>query len=98
MNAGEIKALVNACNPWNKGAATQWNGWMFGISSASLVNVNLSAPAEPGTVLAVNPTHGLIIACKNGEALRADVVYCEEGFFPGYQLAGFGLQHGNKLV
>ncbi|MFT3827591.1 MAG: formyltransferase family protein [Chitinophagaceae bacterium] len=97
MDAGDIKALVNACNPWNKGAATCWNGWMFGISNASVCDKQQEI-AEPGTILSVDEKNGLTIACRDGKAISADVVYCEEGFYPGHHLAGFGLQKGNRLV
>lgn len=97
MDASEVQALVHACNPWNKGAATTWNGWMFGISHCVIIPPALP-DTLPGTVLAVNPTDGLTIACKGGGAIRAQVVYCEEGYYPGHQLATFGLQAGHCLA
>lgn len=97
MDASEVQALIHACNPWNKGAATTWNGWMFGISHAVVVP-QADPGTIPGTIIAVNPADGLTIACKDGQAIRAQVVYCEEGFYPGHQLAAFGLQAGHCLA
>lgn len=96
MDAREINALVNACNPWNKGAATRWNDWMFGISHAAVID-QPAADKLPGTILSIDAGQGLTIACKNGKAIKAEVVYCEEGFYPGHKLAAFGLQKGNQL-
>lgn len=95
MGAAEVRALVNACNPWNKGAATTWNGWTFGISNASIST--MATDALPGTILTMDEGHGVAIACNDGRAIKAEVVYCEEGFYPGHQLSRFGLQAGNQL-
>lgn len=96
MEAEDIKALVNACNPWNRGAATRWNGWTFGISDATVVTTTQKENI-PGTILHINPTNGFVISCKTAKAIKAEVVYCEEGFYPGHRLAFFGLQEGNRL-
>lgn len=95
MQAEEIQALAKACNPWNKGAATTGNGWVFGITEASVVTQATTQP--PGTILELDAEKGLVIACRNGKALKIEVFYCEEGFFPGPKLAFFGFQKGQKL-
>lgn len=97
MDAVDINALVNACNPWNKGAATRWNNWLFGISNAAIVHQK-GGEKLPGTVISVNAGEGFTIACKDGKAIKAEVVYCEEGFYPGHKLAAFGLQKGDQLT
>lgn len=96
MSAEEVRALVNACNPWNKGASTLWNGWLFAISHATVVGLS-DRSTKPGTILAINAADGFTIACREGQAIKADVVYCEEGFYPGDKLAVFGLQEGHCL-
>lgn len=95
MDAAEIKALVNACNPWNKGAATRYNGWTFAISDASIGSHGTDK--LPGTILTVDEGSGLTIACREGKTIKAEIVYCEEGFYRGHRLAEFGLQTGNQL-
>jgi methionyl-tRNA formyltransferase len=97
MDAAEVNALVNACNPWNKGAVTRWNDWMFGISHAAVIN-QTGGEKLPGTVISINAGEGFTIACKDGKAIKAEVVYCEEGFYPGHKLAAFGLQKGHQLT
>lgn len=99
MTSAEIKALVNACNPHLKGATTIFNGWPFGITHVT--DINLTGDGGqilPGTILYADPQQGMIIYCKDGKALRLDIIFTEEGFFPGYKLAMFGLAPGMQLV
>jgi methionyl-tRNA formyltransferase len=97
MKAEEIKALVNACNPWNKGAATSWKGWHFGITEATVVNNGINKNGVlPGTIIDMNED-GLMIACAEEKAIKASVVYCEEGFFTGNKLSLFGLKAAERL-
>jgi methionyl-tRNA formyltransferase len=95
MNAAEIKALVNACNPWNKGAATLFNGWTFGISDVTIEET--TTDRLPGTILTMDKDHGFTIASLDGKKIKAEIIYCEEGFYRGHRLAEFGLQTGNQL-
>jgi methionyl-tRNA formyltransferase len=95
MEAEEITALIKACNPWNKGAGTKWKNWTFGITYASVAQHN--STTEPGSILSIDPANGFTIACKNNKAVIAEVVYCEEGFYPGYCLSAFGLKQHDRL-
>jgi len=45
----------------------------------------------------LDAVNGLQIACSDGGTVRADVIYCEEGFFAGHGLAVFGVQKGDRL-
>jgi methionyl-tRNA formyltransferase len=96
MDAEEIAALIKACNPWNKGAGTRWNGWTFGITYAS-VGETVQEEIKPGTVLSIDPVAGFTISTKDRKTVIAEVVYCEEGFYPGYCLSAFGLQKNHQL-
>lgn len=93
MDAAAVKRLVNACNPWNKGAPTQLNGWTIGISYATPLG-KLPDVTLPGTILSLDERNGFCIVCSGNTVLRADVVYTEEGFMPGFALAGFGIKPG----
>lgn len=98
MDAEEITALVRACNPWNKGAATSYKGWTFGITYASVANRQVNEPAAAaGTILSIDPVAGFCVASKDGKKVVAEVVYCEEGFYPGYCISAFGLQINQQL-
>jgi methionyl-tRNA formyltransferase len=98
MEAEEITSLVKACNPWNKGAGTKWKGWPFGITYASVSNGPIPEKTDPGTILSIDTSTGFTIASKDGKAILAEVVYCEEGFYPGYCLSAFGLQKNDRLT
>lgn len=100
MSASSIRSLVLACNPWNKGAATSFNNWIFGLTDVSpagtIGNGNVQSNL-PGTILSVDEKNGVLISCLQNQLLRIDVIYCEEGFFPGYKLSSFGLKPGHRL-
>ena len=97
MTAIEVQALVKACNPWNKGAATSWNGWSFGITDAAVVMPVHTTTSAPGTILELDTVNGLLVACADGQVIKAEVVYCEEGFFAGHQLSLFGMKKHDRL-
>lgn len=96
MEAAEISDLIRACNPNNKGAATRWKGWTFGISYASVLDS--SEEAMPGTILNIDISNGLMIACKNRKVLVAEIIYCEEGYYPGYCMSAFGFRKNDVLI
>jgi methionyl-tRNA formyltransferase len=97
MTASEVQALVRACNPWNKGAVTNYKGWTFGITDCSLLPDKAPEGTIPGTLLALDEMKGMLIACSDGKLLKAEVVYSEEGFFPGFRMKDFGLVAGEIL-
>ncbi|MGL5892955.1 MAG: hypothetical protein ACRC3B_23900, partial [Bacteroidia bacterium] len=97
MTAAEIKNLVNACNPWLKGAPTRWKGIAFSIADASLSERPVPEGILPGTVFHISEADGILIACCDGKAIRADVVSMDEGFFGVKRLLSFGLKTGDRL-
>jgi methionyl-tRNA formyltransferase len=95
MDAISVSRLVSACNPWNKGAPAKLNGsWMVGLTYVTVAAGSYSGNVKPGTILGIDAVNGLQIACKDNTMIRADVVFTEEGFIPGFALAGFGVQKG----
>lgn len=98
QDAEAIRALTRACNPWNKGAYTQWNGWNIRVVEATAVqNVN-DHMGFPGTILTLDKENGLIVKCTHNSYLRLDIVYTEEGFMSGYKLSAFGLKKGGQFL
>ncbi|MCC6701971.1 MAG: hypothetical protein IT221_10635 [Fluviicola sp.] len=101
MNASDIQRLVNACNPWNKGAVARLeNGWMIGfthVSPKKSASENEKS-VVPGTIVHINEKEGLCIQCAGNTILTVTIVYTEEGFFPGYLLADLGLKAGMLFV
>jgi methionyl-tRNA formyltransferase len=97
MGAGEIVRLVNACNPWNKGAGTTINDWFIGVTEAETAEVPENDTHEPGTIIACNKTDGLLVKTINGKALKINIIYTQEGFFSGYRLQAFGIEPGQQF-
>lgn len=97
MDAAAVKRLIHACNPWNKGAPARLNGWTLGLSYATVLPSQSGPAAVPGTIVSIGEEKGLQIACKDNTILRADVIYTEEGFLPGFVLAGWGIQPGMQF-
>ncbi len=99
MEVADVKAIVKACNPIAKGAPVALNGWKMGICEVTDVNLEGDASAYvPGTILAIDIQNGLIVCCKDGKALKIDVLYTEQGFFPGHKLAMWGINAGMKFT
>lgn len=97
MDAVEIRKLANACNPWLKGAPTRWRGIPVNLVHLSDSEMVVAETVSPGSVVHISPAEGLHIACKDGRAVKAEVIYVEEGFFSGSHLQFFGLKQGDHL-
>lgn len=97
MPAAAIKMHVNACNPWLKGAPTRWKGIPVNITDCSLSDYLVPEGTIPGTVIHLSEKEGLIIACKDGKAIKAESICLEEGFFAGTKLLQFGMKSGERL-
>jgi methionyl-tRNA formyltransferase len=94
MSAQNIVRLVNACNPWNKGAGAIINDWFFGITEVEIIGDNSDPESGPGCILCCNKADGLIVKTKDNKAIKITIVYTNEGFFSGYLLENFGLKTG----
>jgi methionyl-tRNA formyltransferase len=77
MHAKEIEALINACNPWNSGADTQLNNQPVKIAVAEAVN--LFHREEPGTILRLDDSGSLHVACVEQQQLLVKVLVTEKG-------------------
>ncbi|KAF2514953.1 formyltransferase family protein [Flavobacterium foetidum] len=93
-----IQALVNACNPWNKGAYTQWNGLNIRLLEVTQTNSISNSSSNPGTILEITENNGLIIQCYDNTLLRINTVYTNEGFMSGHKLLAFGLKNGERFA
>jgi methionyl-tRNA formyltransferase len=98
MDRDEVRALVNACNPWNKGAATSYKGWQFAICDTKMAGHKIAPGTRPGTILAMDEKQGMVLVCKGEKALCIETVFCEEGIMAGYKLGRFGLKAGEELI
>ena len=92
MDASQVLALVRACNPWNSGAWTALQGQPCRLVEATLLEAFPQA-GPPGSVQ-LTEDQGLTIACRDGRALRLDILRLEEGFFTGSRLRAMGIGLG----
>lgn len=83
MDADEIIALINACNPWNIGADATLLGEQAKIIVASL----LREPHEyqPGTIVSL--TNTINIACKDNEQIAIEILSTDQGIMTAAQFA-----------
>lgn len=98
QDAETVEALARACNPWNKGVYTQWNGWNIRVVEATVVHGMDSYPGLPGTILSLDKEQGFIVKCNHDTHLRLDIVYTDEGFMSGHKLSAFGLKKGGQMI
>ncbi len=99
MDSATLIALINACNPASKnGVPTSINGWTIGVCFAAPVSLSGDLSMYvPGQILVADQQNGLLVLTKDQVALRLDIVYTEEGYFPGYVLTAFGIAAGMKF-
>jgi methionyl-tRNA formyltransferase len=97
MTAQHVNRLVNACNPWNKGAGTMINNWFIGITEVAFTTIEDETDATAGTIMACNDAEGLLVKTSDGQLLKINIIYTAEGFFSGSRLAGYGVQPGMRF-
>lgn len=93
MSAEKIIRLVNACNPWNKGAGTSINNWVIGITEAEISEAG-SEEKLPGTIIFCDKANGLTVQTSDNKKLIINIIYTNEGFFSGWKLGEFGVSAG----
>jgi methionyl-tRNA formyltransferase len=97
MSAAQILRLVNACNPWNKGAGTIINEWVIGITEVEIIEMNESITNAPGTIVECSKEKGLLVATSDNKTLSINIIFTNEGFFSGGKMMSFGLQKGMRF-
>ncbi len=98
MDAEDIVALVNACNPWNRGAATTINNVLVCITSAKVLKEQVDTDIVPGTVIVVNESEGLQVMCRNRRKILVEVVFTADGYSTGYKLATYSIKTGDRFM
>lgn len=93
MDADNIIALINACNPHNKGAATKINNKIIRILQAEKYDDDSATTQLPGTILSLDD-ECIEIAATNGKLLKVGFVHIDEGFLSPYYLSQFGITKG----
>jgi len=98
MTAQKIIRLVNACNPWNKGAGTTINNWFLGITEAEMIDGAETTETAPGMIVACNNEEGLVVKTMDNKKIKINIVYTNEGFFSGSRLTDFGIKKDMKFT
>lgn len=95
----EIKAIVKASNPFLKGGITMLRGIPIRVLEVSEMQVAQAKQMneEPGTIISINPQHGLLVFCKDKKVLRLDILFLEEGYMTGLGLQRLGVQPGERF-
>ena len=96
MEAATIIALMNACNPWNKGAVAQLNNKIIRFLEGEKLAEKLNKPQEPGTIINFTD-HAMEIACMNGECLSIRIISVDEGIMSAIRLLQLGIIAGNRF-
>lgn len=92
QNAAAIQALINACNPWNKGALT-----LFHISELRIVEAIVSNPPEilknhlPGSLIIKNGS--MWICCAHQTFIQPTIFWSSDGFFSSNTAIKWGMTH-----
>lgn len=96
MDADAVIALMNACNPHNKGAATKINNKIVRFIAAEKQEDEAAVPCLPGTITAIDE-ESIEAALVNGEILKINFLHIEEGFVTPATLLKMGLAKGMRF-
>lgn len=94
--AAEIKALVAATNPWNKGAYTLFQQQYFRFLEVSILENKRKLQGNAGTIIKAD-VEGIAVICKDNMLLEVGVLYHEGGYFTGKQMVKLGMSKGMKF-
>ncbi|RZK14443.1 MAG: hypothetical protein EOO43_16340 [Flavobacterium sp.] len=99
QDACTIDALIRACNPWNKGAYTRWNQWIFRIVEARVVESYSEQQHPIGYIIEMDENIGVVVQCNNNTLLHIALIYTDEtGFISGHKLKIIGIKKGERLL
>jgi methionyl-tRNA formyltransferase len=98
MSSTQVIRMVNACNPWNKGAGAVINNQVVCFTAAEMTTDTVKENNLPGTILSINNIEGLKIICCDSKVIRVTIIYLPDGFFPGYKLAGYGIKIKDRFI
>jgi methionyl-tRNA formyltransferase len=97
MDSKAIRALVNACNPWNKGCGAVINNQIICITEVEIIDNSHHEKAPPGTIIKLDDENGLQVCCCDGNVIKITIFYTEEGFMSGKKLVNRGVAAGDVL-
>jgi len=97
--AADIAALVNATNPWNKGAVAYLNKYPVKILAVTTQNsTSIHAKNEKsGTILISAQRNNIYVYCGMSEMVNLDILFCNDSFITGAQFAQLGITSGMQF-
>ena len=96
MNADEIINLINACNPWNKGAVTLYRDKEVKVIDAEIINTAVNNNLlSPGTIIADKNT--LQVLCRKNKVISINMLNLDGNFVPTRHADKFGFCKGKRL-
>lgn len=98
MTMSEIVATVNAGNPWNRGAITEYEGEQIRIVQVSPAKYDKELPDAPGKIILANQQYGIFVVCKNKELLRIEITHSSFGYHSGGMILITGIKEGKLFI
>lgn len=98
MSSQQVIRLINACNPWNKGAGALIRGMGICLTDAELTHDIYTGSELPGTIIALDEEAGLKIYCFDNKVIRINVICTPEGFFAGKRLTDYGITINDQFL
>lgn len=100
MHAAQIVNLVNACNPWNRGAFARCGNIVFKIIQIS-VNKQIivyNRQLTPGTIINCSENKTVDIITVDNNVVSIEVISVDEGIFTADFLVRLGLKKDMVLI
>lgn len=100
MGARQIQHLVNACNPWNKGAFTRFNNVVFKIVQVSIKEHSFVNNQQliPGMVINCSENKTIDVLTVDNNVVSIEVISVDEGIFTADFLVKAGLKKDTVLM
>ncbi len=98
MSSEQVVRLINACNPWNKGAGAIIKNMVICLTDAELSDHTSPGSIPPGSIIALDEEAGLKIYCFDNKAIKINVICTPQGFFAGKRLADYGIRINDQFL
>lgn len=98
MNSNQVVRMINACNPWNKGAGAIINNQVICLTDAEITADTVQEELQPGTITSLDAAAGLKIYCADNRIIRVNIIYTPDGFFAGHKLAAYGIKLKDRFI
>ena len=97
MDAATIRAMVLACNPWNKGCGTTIHQQIIVITEVNPVEEKAAQGIDAGTITQINEKEGIRVSTIDGLQLDIAIFYTKNGIYSSKWFGQLGLAIGDKF-